>query len=180
MKRFVSLFVFLLTIGFNVVLAQEVTEQFTLFREFKPAKVYMSNGKIVKTSHANIFLKNASLLFLRGELTMEANMETIDSVDIENRRFVKIDKMLYEVVDSVGKNNNKLFCAIEIDIPAYNTMLKNNQNITKYRSFLRPVRSRYWTPAHRGLRYRRRPRPRRDYDSLRPASFWILPLWKPP
>ena len=130
MKRFVSLFVFLLTIGINVVLAQEVTEQFTLFREFKPAKVYMSNGKVVKTSHANIFLKNASLLFLRGELTMEANMETIDSVDIENRRFVKIDKMLYEVVDSVGKNNNKLFCAIEIDIPAYNTMLKNNQNIT--------------------------------------------------
>lgn len=133
MKRIVSLFVFSLVLCLGMTNAQEVTKEFTMFRNFKPATVYMSNGKVVKTAHANIFLKNASLLFLRGEYTLEANMETIDSVDIDGHRFVKIDKMLCEVLDSV--NNNKLFCATEIDMNSYNAMLRNNQNITSLSSF---------------------------------------------
>ena len=126
-KSLLTAFLMLL-FGASVCVAQDETKNLTLFREFKPAVVHMANGTNVKTKFANIFLKNASLLFLRGENTMEANMEPIVSVDINDQQFVKIDDMLCAVIDSVGEN--VLYCATTIDLVSYKTMLRNNVNIS--------------------------------------------------
>jgi hypothetical protein len=124
---FLTAFVMLL-LGASVCFAQDETKNLTAFREFKPAVVHMANGTTVKTKFANIFLKNAALLFLRGENTMEANMEPIVSVDINDQRYVKIDDMLALEIDSVGEN--VLYCATTIDLVSYKTMLRNNVNIS--------------------------------------------------
>jgi hypothetical protein len=120
----------LLTFWLNVVVsfAQDNTSNLTLYREFKPAVIQMTDGKVVKTPFANVFLKNAALLFKRGDVTMEANMATVQTVDIGNHHFVKINNMLASEVDSVGKN--KLYCATLIDLDSYKAMLRNDVNIT--------------------------------------------------
>jgi len=90
--------------------------------------VHMADGRNVKARLSNIFLKNASLLFKRGDATMEANMDPIVSVDFDTLHYVKIDNMLALEVDSVGAN--KLYCAVLIDLDSYKAMLRNNVNIS--------------------------------------------------
>lgn len=110
------------------LMAQDETKHLTTYREFRPAVVHMGNGNTVRTSLANIFLKNASLLFMRGSNTMEANMSTIASVDFDNQHYVNIDNMLALELDSIGEN--RLYCATVIDVEAYQAMLRNNVNIS--------------------------------------------------
>lgn len=110
------------------LLAQDNTKNLTLYRQFKPATILMTNGKVVKTPLANIFLKDASLLYLKGENAMTAYMQTIRTVKIDSTWFDNIDNKLAQLIDSVGPN--RLYCITEIDMEAYQTMLKNNVNIT--------------------------------------------------
>lgn len=112
----------------SISLAQDNTMNLTLFKEFKPAVVQMGDGRKVKTRLANIFLKNAALLYKRGDATMEANMSPVVAVDFDSLHYEKIDNMLALLVDSVGAN--RLYCAVLIDMDSYVTMLKNNVNIT--------------------------------------------------
>ena len=108
--------------------AQEVTPQLTAFPEFRPATVYMADGKKMDIPMANIFLKNSSLLYLSGELTKEANTKNLLRVDFKDRSYIRIDSVLAYQVDSVG--SNALFCAKVLDIKAYKQTLMNNSNIT--------------------------------------------------
>ena len=110
------------------MLAQDNTKNLTLYRQFKPATILMTNGKVVKTPLANIFLKDASLLYLKGENAMTAYMQTIRTVKIDSTWFDNIDNKLAQLIDSVGPN--RLYCITEIDMEAYQAMLKNNVNIT--------------------------------------------------
>ena len=110
--------------------AQGVTEELTFYPNFKPAVIHMASGKDINNPLTNIFLKNASLLFMKGSLAMEANMDPIIGVDFDDHQFIKIDNMLACVLDSVGKN--RLYCATVIDVEAYNQMLRNNVNITSF------------------------------------------------
>ena len=127
MKRFFLTFiVFLLTI--TSAIAQDYTKSLTLYREFKPATVYLSSGKKTKVSLANIFLKNAALLYNRGENTMEAYMSSIDSVTIEGKTYVTIENKMAQFIDSI--KGNRLYGVTLIDLEAYQAMLKNNVNIT--------------------------------------------------
>ena len=128
MKKFLPTLVFAVFVGSTMSVAQDNTMNLTFFNEFKPAVVHMANGKKVKTSLANIFLKNAALLYKRGDTTMEANMEPVVAVDIDTLHFLKIDNMLAQFVDSVGEN--KLYCITLIDIESYKTILRNNVNIS--------------------------------------------------
>ncbi len=127
MKRLIA-FVWVLAVSCSMIIAQDNTKKLTVFNDFKPAMVYMNNGKVVRTPLANIFLKNASLLFLRGELTMEAFMDPIKTVKIDTLWYVNIDNKLGQLIDSVG--NNRLYCVTVIDIDAFKAMMKNNVNIT--------------------------------------------------
>ena len=108
--------------------AQEVTPQLTAFPEFRPATVYMADGKKMNIPMANIFLKNSSLLYLSGELTKEANTKNILRVDFKDRSYIRIDSVLAYEVDSVG--SKVLYCAKVLDLKAYKQLLRNNANIT--------------------------------------------------
>ena len=110
------------------VSAQEVTPQLTAFPDFRPATVFMADGKKMNIPMANIFLKNSSLLYLSGELTKEANTKNILRVDFNDRSYVRIDSVLAYEVDSVG--SKVLYCAKVLDLKAYKQMLRNNSNIT--------------------------------------------------
>ena len=128
MKKYFAFFLSLMLLGANVCFAQDNTKDLTVYKEFKPAVIHMANGKTVKTSFGNIFLKNAALLYKQGSATMEANMDPIVSVEFGSKHYLKIDKMLAELVDTVGAN--KLYCATLIDLDAYKAMLRNNVNIS--------------------------------------------------
>jgi len=118
----------LLLMGAFKVAAQEVTPQLTAFPEFRPATVYMADGKKMNIPMANIFLKNSSLLYLSGELTKEANTKNLLRVDFEDRSYIRIDSVLAYQIDTVG--SNALYCAKVLDLKAYKQTLMNNSNIT--------------------------------------------------
>lgn len=118
----------LLLMGAFKVAAQEVTPQLTAFPEFRPAIVYMADGKKMNIPMANIFLKNSSLLYLSGELTKEANTKNLLRVDFEDRSYIRIDSVLAYQIDTVG--SNALYCAKVLDLKAYKQLLRNNSNIT--------------------------------------------------
>lgn len=110
------------------VAAQEVTPKLTAFPEFRPATVYLADGKKMEIPLANIFLKNSSLLYLSGEVTKEANTKNLLRVDFKDRSYIRIDSVLAYEVDTV--RSNALYCAKVLDLKAYQQMLKNNSNIT--------------------------------------------------
>jgi hypothetical protein len=74
-----------------------------------------------------VFLKNGSLVYLNGEYTMEANMETIAAVEFDDRKFININNQLAYMVDSVG--SNILYRIDLLDLNAYNQNIRNNINI---------------------------------------------------
>ena len=108
--------------------AQEVTPQLTVFPEFRPATVYLSDGKKLDIPMANIFLKNSSLLYISGELTKEVDTKNLMRVDFKDRIYFRIDSVLAYQVDTIGAN--ALFCAKVLDLKAYRQLIANNSNIT--------------------------------------------------
>lgn len=127
MKKLLTIGVLLLSMCM-MMFAQEETKQLAMFKSYRPATINMTNGKVVRASFANIFLKNAALLYLRGDQTMEAYMNTIKSVRMDSLYFVNINNQLAQFIDSVGEN--RLYCVTLIDMDAYKTQLKNNVNIS--------------------------------------------------
>ena len=88
----------------------------------------MKTGKNIRQSLTNVFLKNSTLVYLQGEYTMEANMETIATVEFDDRKYVNINNQLAYLVDSVG--SNLLYRIDLLDMNAYNQQLRNNINIS--------------------------------------------------
>lgn len=109
-------------------MAQKRTLSATLYKEFKPSVITFTDGHSSKQSLTNIFLKNSTLLFMRGEHAMEANMDNIAAVDFGDRKYVAIDKQLAYLVDTVG--NNALYCKELFDQDSYERNLRNNINIS--------------------------------------------------
>ena len=124
-KGLIALLLLLLSIG---SMAQKKTLSATLYSEFKPSVITFADGHKLNQSLTNVFLKNASLLFLRGDYTMEANMDNIVAVEFPDRMFVTIDKQLAYLVDSVG--GNSLYCIELFDQETYERNLRNNINIS--------------------------------------------------
>jgi len=127
MKKLVLLSTMLMLVAFKGT-AQEVTPQLTAFPEFRPATVYMADGKKLDIPMANIFLKNSSLLYISGELTKEVDTKNLMRVDFKDRSYFRIDSVLAYEVDTVGAN--ALFCAKVLDLKAYRQLITNNSNIT--------------------------------------------------
>ena len=109
-------------------MAQKSTTIPTQYRMFKPSVVTLKNGKQLKQSQTNVFLKNSSLLYLKGEYTMEADMKNVASVKFDDRLYVNIDDQLGYFVDSVGSNS--LYCIELFDQESYERNLSNNINIS--------------------------------------------------
>lgn len=112
------------------VMADGVTPNLTVYRQFKPATIHLIDGRTLQQPLANIFLKNSNLLYVSGTYTKEARLENIAAVDFEDRHYVKIDTLLAYQVDTVPNTRNALYCATVIDFVAYNSLLKNNKQIT--------------------------------------------------
>ena len=111
-----------------IATAQERTTRATRYSQFKPSTITLKTGKTIHQSLTNISLKNSSLLYLQGEYTMEAKMETIAAVEFDDRKYVNINNQLAYMVDSVG--SNKLYRIDLFDLNAYNQQLRNNINIS--------------------------------------------------
>lgn len=107
---------------------QERTTMATLYPEFKSSVIYLADGRKLNQSLTNVFLKNSSLVYLKGTYTMEANMDNIARVEFDDRQFDVIEKQLAELVDSVG--DNAVYRVDYLDMDAYQRQLKNNINIS--------------------------------------------------
>ena len=108
--------------------AQKRTTQATVYKQFKPSVISLTNGHTTKQSLTNVFLKNSSLIYLKGEYTMEANMDNILTVEFDDRKYININNQLAYMVDSVGENI--LYRIDLLDLVAYNQQIRNNINIS--------------------------------------------------
>ena len=109
--------------------AQKRTTMPVLYKDFRPSVITFADGHSSRQSFTNVFLKNATLLFLKGELTMEANMDNIVRVDFDDRHFININNQLACIVDSVG--NNVLYRVELFDKESYERNLHNNVNFSQ-------------------------------------------------
>lgn len=133
MKRFILISVIALAACFanghwSVVSGQERTTMATLYPEFKPSVIYLTDGRKLNQNLTNVFLKNSSLVYLKGTFTMEANMDNIARVEFDDRQFDVIENQLAELVDSIG--NDAVYRVDFLDMEAYQAGLRNNINIS--------------------------------------------------
>ena len=126
-RRFFALFSFALLMT-TCLFAQKKTVLATMYPKNKTAIVTLKDGRKVNTPNANVFLKNASLLYFQGSTVKEANMDVISKVDIEDRSFINVENQLAYFVDSI--KGNSLYCVEIIDMDAFERSLKNNVNYT--------------------------------------------------
>lgn len=127
MKKICALFIIMISTALTAV-GQVTTSKLTVYKDFQPSYIQLKDGRIVKQSLTNIFLKNSSLLYMQGTNAMEANMDNIVSVKFDDRLYVKIDTVLAYLVDSVG--HDALYRATVIDRESYQRNLRNNVMIT--------------------------------------------------
>ena len=124
MKWLTRLFVISLLLTAYTVSAQVRTTNLTVYPEYKTSLIQLKDGRVIRQSLTNIFLKNSSLLYMNGTQAMEANMDNIISVKFDDRLYVHIDTLLCYQVDSIG--GDALFCATVIDQEAYKQQIRNN------------------------------------------------------
>ncbi|MBR5928477.1 MAG: hypothetical protein IKZ93_00635 [Prevotella sp.] len=108
--------------------AQQITPSLTVYPEFRPATILLTNGSKLKVPLANIFLKNSSLLYMSDDVVKEAELKNVLQVQFDDRTYLRIDSLLAYQVDSVGRN--ALYCAKVIDIKSYKQTIANSANIT--------------------------------------------------
>lgn len=106
------------------------SERTTVYKDFQPAVILLSDGKSINEKSANIFLKNGALLYKHNRITLQAEMSKIKSVKFADKEYVRVDTMLAYIVDTM--HNNKLLCATLIDVEAYKSRLLYNRQITNF------------------------------------------------
>jgi len=123
-----SSLLFIIMLATQTLCAQVRTTKLTAYKQFKPSTIILKDGRELKQPLTNIFLKNSSLLYMKGDQSMEANMDNIIGVKFDDRQYIKIDTLLCYQVDTVG--HDALYRATIMDLAAYHQQLKNNQVIT--------------------------------------------------
>ncbi len=122
MRRKLYLLTFLLIL--TVPACAQETAALTVYKEFLPATIYLADGRKLKVSLANVFLKNSSLLYKSGIETKMANMNTLNSVQFPDRTYFKVDTLLAYQVDTIGQQ--ALLCAQVIDFESWQQNMVNN------------------------------------------------------
>lgn len=117
----------LLSIGVLTASAQGTTTMVTVYQAFKPATIHLVDGRQLKVSLANIFLKNSGLLYISGHDTKEASLQNISKVEFQDRTYYRVDSVLAYQVDTV--NHQPLYCAQRIDLVAWKGMIINNRQL---------------------------------------------------
>ena len=71
------------------------TDCVTIFPDYRPAKIVMASGNVLKVKEANVFLKNSSLMYKdRFGKDMEANMSLVKGVSFADREFMVFNRQL--------------------------------------------------------------------------------------
>lgn len=105
------------------------TDCVTIFPDYRPAKILMASGNVLKVKEANVFLKNSSLMYKdRFGKDMEANMSLVKSVSFADREFMVFNGQLAELIHTCG--NNRLIRVLTIDQDALKGEILNQSNIT--------------------------------------------------
>ena len=129
MRKYYNLLLLLmLTMGAVGTLAQKRTTMATHYRDFRPSMITFTDGRRLPQPLTNIFLKNSTLLYMKGEYAMEANMDNIVAVEFDDRNYRNINGQLGYFVDSV--KSNSLYCIELFDQDSYERNLRNNVNIS--------------------------------------------------
>ena len=119
MKRFTLIFLLFLSLV-QTSMGQQAQERQrsttpTAYAEFQDAKVMQSFGRFV-TAKANIFLKNASLVFIQDNKILEANLQPVTGVVFGNDRYVKVnDTQLGLLIMQQGYNQLIRVTTIDMD-----------------------------------------------------------------
>ena len=100
----------------------------TLYPKFSPATIYLTDGRVVKERNANIFLKNATLVYKSGSVVKKVKPSLISKVEFADATYYRVDTLLASVVDSV--QGCALYRASVIDIEAYNELMTANSSVT--------------------------------------------------
>ena len=105
------------------------TDCVTIFPDYRPAKIVMASGNVLKVKEANVFLKNSSLMYKdRFGKDMEANMSLVKGVSFADREFMVFNRQLAELIHTCG--NNRLIRVLTIDQDALKGEILNQSNIT--------------------------------------------------
>jgi len=124
-KGLTIIFALMMTV---VSMAQERRVSATMYGEFKPSVITFTDGHKSSQPLTNVFLKNSSLLYFKGDNVMEATMDNILAVDFDDRHFVTIDKKLAYRVAQVKEN--ELYCVELFDQETYERNIRNNINFS--------------------------------------------------
>lgn len=122
MQRFLSLLLLFLCLLPASVQAQQVQQlkrsrSIFLFPEFRDAKVRQSFGRYAKAK-ANIFLKDASLVYMQDGKVIKAYTKGIYGVDFgDSLHYMKVDSAMAKVVAQDGYNY--LLCVTSVDMKRY-------------------------------------------------------------
>ena len=104
------------------------TSTVMVYKDFQPAQVKLVDGRTIKVPKANVFLKHSTLVYKSGTSVKEANMKTVQTVDIADRHYVRIDTVLAFLVDTVEAN--AVYQQQVIDREAYEASFRNERMIT--------------------------------------------------
>ncbi|MCR5132116.1 MAG: hypothetical protein K6C10_11735 [Prevotella sp.] len=110
------------------VAQDENTSMIMAFKDYCPAQVKLVDGRTIKVPKANVFLKHSTLVYKSGTSVKEANMKAIETVDIEDRHYIRIDTVLAFLVDTIEAN--AVYQQQVIDREAYEANYRNNRLIT--------------------------------------------------
>lgn len=122
MKHLISLLMLLFCTIVPTLRAQQVQQlkrshTVFLFPEFQDAKVRQSFGRFAKAK-ANIFLKDASLVFMQDGKVIRAYTKGIFGVDFgDSLHYMKVDSAMAKVVAQDGYNY--LLCVTTVDMKRY-------------------------------------------------------------
>ena len=129
MRKYINLIlVLVLSMVVLSTVAQKRTTMATHYRDFRPSMITFTDGRRLPQPLTNIFLKNSTLLYMKGEYAMEANMDNIVAVEFTDRNYRNINGQLGYYIDSV--KNNSLYCIEIFDQDSYERNLRNNVNIS--------------------------------------------------
>lgn len=129
MKLFRTIVTLLLCCFVSFASAQdENTSTVMAFKDFKPARVKLTDGRTIKVPKANVFLKHSTLVYKSGNSVKEANTKAVQTVDFDDRHYERIDTILAFLVDTV--ETNAVYQQQVIDREAYEASFRNDRMIT--------------------------------------------------
>lgn len=100
----------------------------TLFPTFRPARIFLTNGKVNFIRDCNIFMKNSTLVYKSSGKVMEANMSAVKTMEIDGQTFFNFHNQLAQLIDTVQQN--KLVSVKTIDQETMKSEFLNSSDFT--------------------------------------------------